>query len=174
MDLLKTFGPLLQQVAPTIATALGGPVAGIAVRALSTALLGNESGTVDDVSAALSVATPEQIAAIKKVENDFKVQMKALDIDLVKISQADRASAREMQMAVKSQLVPTLAVVIVGSFIGVTVGTLLGYTKIDSVLAGTLVGYLSAKAEQVIAFYFGSSNGSRAKDLMLFNSSSRR
>ena len=86
MDLLKTFGPLLQQVAPTIATALGGPVAGIAVRALSTALLGNESGTVDDVSAALSVATPEQIAAIKKVENDFKVQMKALDIDLVKIS----------------------------------------------------------------------------------------
>ena len=77
-------------------------------------------------------------------------------------------------MAVKSQLVPTLAVVIVGSFIGVTVGTLLGYTKIDSVLAGTLVGYLSAKAEQVIAFYFGSSNGSRAKDLMLFNSSSRR
>lgn len=170
MDLLKTFGPLLQTVAPTIATALGGPVAGMAVRALSVAVFGHENGTVDDLSAALSAATPDQIASIKKVDNDFKVQMKALDIDLVKIAQLDRSSARDMQMVVKSKLVPTLAVTIVGSFVGVTVSTLMGYTHVDSVLAGTLIGYLSAKAEQVIAFYFGSSQGSQNKDLMLFNS----
>ena len=32
---------------------------------------------------------------------------------------------------------------------------------------GTLIGYVSAKAEQVIAYYFGSSAGSKAKtDIM--------
>jgi len=37
MDILKTFGPLIGSVAPTIATALGGPVAGMAVKAISGA-----------------------------------------------------------------------------------------------------------------------------------------
>ena len=46
MDLLKTFGPLLGSVAPSIATALGGPLAGMATKALSQALLGNEDGSV--------------------------------------------------------------------------------------------------------------------------------
>ena len=53
MDLLKTFGPLLGQVAPTIATALGGPLAGMAVKTLSNVLLGHEGGTEDDVKAAI-------------------------------------------------------------------------------------------------------------------------
>lgn len=170
MDLLRSFGPLLETVAPTIATALGGPVAGMAVRALSVALIGHENGTMEDVAAALTAATPDQMANIKKIDNDFKVQMRQLDIDLVRIAEEDRSSARDMQMSVKSHLVPALAIIIISSFVGVTIGTLLGYTKIDSVLAGTLIGYLSAKAEQVVAFYFGSSNGSQNKDLMLYNS----
>ena len=46
----------------------------------------------------------------------------------------------------------------------------MGYSHIESAMAGTLVGYLSAKAEQVVAFYFGSSAGSQKKDEMLHNS----
>ena len=49
MDILKTFGPLIGSVAPTIATALGGPVAGMAVKAVSNALFGHENGTEDDI-----------------------------------------------------------------------------------------------------------------------------
>ena len=37
---LGILGKLIENVAPTIATALGGPVAGMAVKALSNALLG--------------------------------------------------------------------------------------------------------------------------------------
>ena len=173
MDLLKTFGPLLGQVAPTIATALGGPVAGMAIRAISTALLGHENGTTDDLSNALAMATPDQVTALKKIDSDFKVQMKSLDIDLERLSVDDRVSAREMQVNVHSKLVPALAVIIVSSFITVVIGTLMGYSKIDSALAGSLVGYLSAKAEQVVSFYFGSSNGSQNKDMMLYHSSPR-
>ena len=64
MKLLETFGPLLRQVAPTIATALGGPVAGMAVRALSVGLLGREDGTANDLAAVLAAATPMFLTTI--------------------------------------------------------------------------------------------------------------
>jgi hypothetical protein len=171
---LGIFGTLIENVAPTIATALGGPVAGMAVKALSTALLGHGDGSEDDITAALSTATPDQIAAIKRADNDFKVQMKTLDIDLVKIAAEDRASARMMQTAVKSDLVPTLAVIVIAAFVVVTIGTLMGYAKIESALAGTLIGYLSAKAELVLSFYFGSSAESESKNEMLYHSTPDR
>ena len=167
---LGIFGKLIQSVAPTIATALGGPVAGMAVKALSNALLGHENGSEDDIMSALSTATPDQIAAIKKVDNDFKVQMKQLDIDLVRISVEDRSSARRMYAETKTWLVPTIATIIISSFVCVTIGTLLGYAKIESAMAGTLIGYLSANAELVLAFYFGSSSGSENKDMLLYHS----
>lgn len=170
MNLLGTFGPLLRQIAPTIATALGGPVAGMAVRALSIGLLGREDGTASDLAEVLAAATPDQVTEIKRIDSEFQVKMKQLDIDLEALVVADRKSAREMQMALKTNLVPAMGVFILCSFVAVTVATLLGYTKVDSVLAGTLIGYISAKAEQVISFYFGSSNSSQNKDLMLYNS----
>jgi len=167
---LGVFGKLIENVAPTIATALGGPVAGMAVKALSTALLGHPDGSEDDVNAALAAATPDQIAAIKRADNDFKVQIKSLDIDLVRIAEKDRESARNMQMANKSMLVPSLATIIISAFVVVTIGTLLGYAKIESAMAGTLIGYLSAKAELVLSFYFGSSADSESKSEMIYHS----
>jgi len=171
MDLLKSFGPLLRQVAPTIATALGGPVAGMAVRALSIGLLGRDDGSASDLAEVLAAATPDQVTEIKRIDAEFQVKMKQLDIDLEALVVADRKSARDMQTQVRSNLVPALAIFVIVSFVSVTVATLLGYTKIDSVLAGTLIGYLSAKAEQIISFYFGSSHGSQNKDILLYNSS---
>ena len=171
MDLLKTFGPLIGSIAPTIATALGGPLAGMAVKTLSSALLGHEDGTESDIMAALQGASPDQLASIKKIDADFAVQMKSLDIDLARMAVDDRKSARDMQMVTKSWLVPTLATMIIAAFIAVTFATLMGYAKIESALAGTLVGYISAKAELVLSFYFGSSAGSEKKDEMLYKSS---
>ena len=65
MSLLDQFGPLLGQIAPTIATALGGPLAGIAVKTLSAVLLGHENGSEDDVKAAMTSASPDQLVALK-------------------------------------------------------------------------------------------------------------
>jgi hypothetical protein len=75
-----------------------------------------------------------------------------------------------MQMANKSALVPSLATIIVSAFVVVTIGTLMGYAKIESAMAGTLIGYLSAKAELVLSFYFGSSADSEKKSEMIYNS----
>jgi hypothetical protein len=75
-----------------------------------------------------------------------------------------------MQIEVKSPLVPSLAIIIIAAFVAVTIGTIMGYAKIESAMAGTLIGYLSAKAELVLSFYFGSSADSEKKSEMIFNS----
>jgi hypothetical protein len=90
-----------------------------------------------------------------------------MNLDFAKLTVEDRKSARDMQIATKSMLVPSLAILIVGAFIGVVIATLGGFAVVDSVLAGTLIGYLSAKAEQVVNFYFGSSAGSKEKTELL-------
>ena len=164
MELLATFGPLLGQVAPSIATALGGPLAGIAVKTLSNALLGHESGTEEDVSAALQNASPEQLAAIKKIDADFKVRMKELDIDLERIAAGDRDSARQMQTATNDWVPKLLAVVITIGFFGILVWMLVnGMPKNGTEALLMMLGALGTAWTGVVNFYYGSSAGSKQK-----------
>lgn len=79
----------------------------------------------------------------------------------------DRADARAREVGVKDATNKVLAFVIIGAFVCLVAATLLGLAKVESALAGTLVGYLSAKAEQVLAYYFGSSQGSAQKTELL-------
>ena len=158
----------LEGIAPTIATAIGGPLGGLAYEAISKVLgisQGDAKKMLDD-----GKMSADQIAQVKIAEIELKKTEEQLGLNFEALAVDDRKSAREMQTEVKSPLVPTLAIIIVVSFIGITIGTLMGYSHIESAMAGTLIGYLSAKAEQVVSFYFGSSNGSQAKDQMIYNS----
>lgn len=76
----------------------------------------------------------------------------------------DRDSARQREVGTKDKVNRNLAYIIIGSFITMVIATLAGYSKVDSALAGTLIGYLSAKAEQVISYYFGSTHSSSQKN----------
>ena len=79
----------------------------------------------------------------------------------------DRNSARDRAIKTSDNTNKVLAFIVVGAFIAMVGATLAGYAKVESVLAGTLVGYLSAKCEQVLAYYFGSSKGSEQKSALL-------
>ena len=171
MDLLKTFGPLLGSVAPSIATALGGPLAGMATKALSLALLGNEEGSEDDIRASLLTASPEQLASVKKIDADFKVQMKSLDIDLEALAVDDRKSARDMQKEVKDWIPRALAISVTLGYFGIIAYVLVSGLPLNgSEVLLMLLGTLSAGWTGVMAFYFGSSSGSQKKDAMIYNS----
>lgn len=168
MSLLDQFGTLLGQVAPTIATALGGPLAGVAVKTLSNVLLGHENGSEDDVKAAMAIATPEQLVALKKIDADFKVQMKELDIDLERIAAGDRDSARKMQSETRDWVPKLLAVVITIGFFGILVWMLLnGMPKNGTEALLMMLGALGTAWTGVMNFYFGSSAGSKAKNDLL-------
>jgi hypothetical protein len=168
MDLLKTFGPLLGQVAPTLATALGGPLAGMAVKTLSNVLLGHEGGTEDDVKAALENASPETLAQLKQIDADFKVRMKELDIDLERIAAGDRDSARKMQTATQDWVPRMLALLITVGFFGILVWMLMkGMPQTGTEALLMMLGALGTAWTGVINFYYGSSAGSKEKNSLI-------
>mgnify|MGYP006268122135 CR=1 FL=1 len=159
MDLLKTFGPLIGSVAPTIATALGGPVAGMAVKAISGALFGHGDASQDDIMAALANPSADQLAALKKIDADFKVQMKSLDIDLEKIAAADRDSARNMAIMTHDLTPRILAVVVVVAW-GIVQWFLLHNVIPDTMreLIARVLGTLDGALMLVLSYYFGSAH----------------
>jgi len=165
----------LKSIAPALATALGGPLAGAAVAAIGDAL-GMSDATKDKIEKALTSGsmTGEQLAAIQTAEIAFKQRMAELGIDLERIATEDRDSARKREMTVMDWTPRVLAFAIIGGFLGMAYGVLFGQMQADSVLAGTVIGYLSAKAEQVAAYYFGSTAGSVKKSELLANAGSKK
>ena len=171
MDLIKNFGSLIGSVAPTLATALGGPLAGMATKALSQALLGKEDGSDDDIQAALRTASPEQLAVVKKIDADFRVQMKSLDIDLEALAVDDRKSARSMQTETRDFIPRLLAVSVTVGFFAILIYMLVyGLPTTGNEALLLLLGALQTAWGGIIAFYFGSSSGSQKKDQMIYNS----
>lgn len=159
---------LVGTVAPTIATALGGPLAGMGVKAIVSALGLTEGSGEKEIAAALQSATPDQLLALKKADQDFATRMKELDIDLEKVSAGDRDSARRREVDAHDNWTPRiLGGLCVSGFFATVFAILFGYGVADSALAGTLIGYVSAKAEQVVSYYFGSSSSSARKDVTI-------
>ena len=164
MDIMKAVGPLLGQVAPTLATALGGPLAGLAVKTLSNVLLGNEGGSEAEIAKAMQTATPDQLAQIKQIDADFKVRMAELEIDLERISAGDRDSARKREVMVGDHTPKILAAAITVGFFGILFWMFVyGVPKNGNEALLLMLGALQTAFTGVIAYYFGSSAGSKAK-----------
>jgi hypothetical protein len=143
-------------------------LAGVAVKTLSSALFGHEDGTEEQISAAMAAATPDQLAAIKKIDADFKVQMKSLDIDLERIAAGDRDSARQMQRETKDWVPKVLAIVITLGFFGILIWMLLnGMPQTGTEALLMMLGALGTAWTGVVNFYYGSSAGSKAKNDLL-------
>lgn len=165
MDLKKILGA----VAPHLATAILGPVGGLAVQVLGDAL-GIDEPTQEKIADAFKSGqmTGEQIVAVKQAEQAFLVRCKELDIDLERIHAGDRDSARGMQKETKSRIPGTLAILVTLGFFGVLGWLLIGGKPAqggDALLV--MLGALGTAWGAIVQFYFGSSAGSAAKNEML-------
>src|SRR5579863_10273986 len=96
---------VLGTVAPSIASALGGPLAGMAVGSLSKALLGDASAGQNApdkiMDAVLTANNPDVLLKLHQAENEFQLAMQEHGVDLEKLAQADRDSARQRQVALR-------------------------------------------------------------------------
>lgn len=157
---------LIGTIAPTIATALGGPLAGAATKAISSAVLGKPDGTEDEINKALVNATPDQIAAIQKANQDFQLEMKQKGIDLEALRYKDRDSARDREKTLKDNTPKVLAAFAVICFVGIIACVMFGFQPKDAMRDGfwMLVGAAIATYKDVYGYYFGSSSGSKEKD----------
>ena len=159
----------LESIAPTLATAFGGPLAGMAVEVCSKAL-GVEPSEVQNVISSGKM-TADQIASLQQAELALKARAQEMGLDFEKIAVADRTSARQMQISTHSFVPPLLSVMIVVAW------SLIQYFLLTHVidpsmreLIARVLGTLDGALMLVLSFYFGSSAGSQAKDTMLHNS----
>lgn len=169
-DFLKTAGDILASIAPTVATALGGPFAGLATQKLISALGLAPDTSSETVMQAVAGATPEQLLALKEAERTFLLEMKKLDIDIMKLQVGDTASARQREIATADWTPRVIASLIIGLYI-VVQWYLLGHV-IDSTMREIVLrslGTLDAALGLVLGYYFGSSYGSHTKDTTIKN-----
>lgn len=180
---------LVGSVAPGIATALGGPLAGGIVSILADKVLGGSTGDpVQDeakLAGMLSAQglTPEIRAKIIEAENAIKLEMikaglreKEIEADTTKAYLEDVQSARaahanevhlvRLASAVLITWAMVTAVTLIGLYLLLTKGIEVkdaGIVATVFTVMGTLTGYVSNSAQQVLGYYFGSSRGSAQK-----------
>jgi hypothetical protein len=85
---------LVKSIAPVLGTALGGPMAGGAIKMLTSTLLGDENATEQELEKFIINANPDQLLPLKKLDSEFKLKMEELGVDVFKLEVADRNSAR--------------------------------------------------------------------------------
>ena len=155
---------IVRTVAPALATALGGPLAGSAVRVLSEKFLGKADGTPEELEPILASATPEQLIELKKLDNDFKGRLIEAGIKIEEIDAADRLSARGMFTATRDPTVTILTIPVV-----IVWGTVQYALFTQAIPQGShdmivrMLGTLDAALLTVMTFWFGSSRGSKDK-----------
>jgi hypothetical protein len=154
-------------IAPTVATALGGPLAGLAVAEVGK-VLGLDNATVDTLQATLAKAplTADQIVALKTAELSFQSKMRELDIKEESLSYEDTKSARDMQIATKDWMPKFLAILLLAGTSALFYAVVTGSVTKDPSLAvqlGAIIGYVTGELKTVFAYYFGSSRSSEDK-----------
>ena len=159
----------LTQIAPGIATALGGPLAGLAVTAISKALGIDEKDVQSTIES--SKLSAEQLASLKQAEIELQAKAQELGLDFEKLATDDRKSARDMQISTKS-LVPALLSILI-----VVAWALIQYFLLTHIIAqemrelvARVLGTLDGALMLVLSFYVGSSSSSQNKDELLHRS----
>ena len=155
------FKNLLGAVAPTLGTALGGPMGGMAANMISEVL--GVPNNPKAIEKGIADATPEQLAEIKKAELSFEAEMKKLEVDVFALEAQEKQDARRHFS--KDWTARIIGVGIIGGFLGyIFLVTLQPPDQNSEALINLVLGYLGGLASAIISFYFGASNSTKDGD----------
>lgn len=170
MNLLDT----LKTIAPTVATALGGPLAGAAVAAIGSAL-NMDAPTQKAIETAITSGqlTPEQLSQLKQLELKYQADEKERGFKYAELAFKDRDSARQNNVAggIQGRLF-IMSVLLLVATLGCEIYVLFaGYpTAVADIVVGRVLGLMDSVALMVLAYYYGTSSGSAAKTELLAQS----
>lgn len=181
MSLLSDLGTALADIAPYLATTIGGAAGGPVGAALARSAVGVVAGQLQiettgeperdaqTLTDALKTASPQEIGALRKADYEFRKEMRALDIEEVRTYADDRDSARRRQVEMGDFWLPSgLAVFVIVAYVGLIV--LVAFHELPasaSDVVNLLLGGLSVMVTQIAAYYWGSSRGSKDKTFEL-------
>ena len=151
LDMIKG---VVGAVAPTLGTALGGPLGGAAASMIADAL-GCDSDE-KSISKALQSATPDELAMVKEADREFDAKMKELDVDLFALETKDKQDARSH--FAKDWTAKLIGVVMVLFFCAyIAMITIMPPEQNSMELINLVLGYMGGLVSAVISFYFGAS-----------------
>lgn len=153
-------GALLKTLAPTVAQAAGGPMAGMAVKMVASRL-GMPDADAEQIEQVLE-NQPEKAVEVQQADREFKNRIREMEIDLeaFKVEAEDRQDAREK---FADDPVPKIfAMVALVGFLGyVFMVTIQPPDANDDGVVNLILGYLGGLVSGISAFFFGGSNGKK-------------
>lgn len=166
---------LLKSLAPTIASALLGPLGGIAVSALG-GILGVSDATTEKVAKVFQDGklTPEQLTAIKELELKYQNDEKERDFKYADLAYKDRDSARKWNTegGIQGRMF-FLSCLLLAITLGCEIAVMFyGYPddKIPEMVVGRILGLMDAVCMLVLSYHYGTTQGSMQKSNLLAQS----
>lgn len=172
---------VVKTLAPTIGTALGGPLLGGAIAALESVfgITPKPDASTDDrqstLAAAISGATPEQLAAMRAKDQDYALAMAQAGFKntetLASLTVQDTVSARDMQASTKSWTPTVLTLAITVGFFGMLL--MLMYVTIPEANKAIVYGFTGTLGTAwlvAVHFWFGSTQSNARQTELLAQS----
>lgn len=163
LDTIKT-------IAPVVASALGGPLAGAAVTAIG-GMFGIAEPTQDKIKAAIENGqmTGEQISGIRALELKLKADEAERGFKYSELEFKDRDSARNMNIQTGAKTPAVLTWIIVAIVLSLEGAILFNGLPqgVSELVTGRILGTLDMSLMMVLAFWFGTTYGSGKKTELL-------
>ena len=152
-------GGLLKSLAPTIASAAGGPMAGMAVKMAAKKLGLPDTATANEIEDLIE-REPDKAVMVREADKDFKNRIREMEIDLesFKTEVEDRKDAREnFATDWTPKVFSVLTLLLYGAFVMIV--TLMPHDQNDETIISLVLGQLSGILGTAAAFFYGSSSG---------------
>ena len=153
-------GSLLKSLAPTVAEAAGGPLAGMAIKMVASRM-GSPDASVEELEKILETQ-PEKALLAKQADGEFQNRLKEMEINLesFKAEVDDRKDARKTFG--DDPMPKVFAMVALLGFLGyVFMVTIQPPDANDDGVVNLILGYLGGLVSGISAFFFGGSNGKK-------------
>lgn len=171
MSAIESIISLVKTSSPLVATALGSPLAGIALSLLGNAF-GSKSKSPDEILNLLQ-NDPQYALKIKQIEIDHEFELAKLASDDFKTEVSDRMNARTLEME-KEKLgihdyTPIILayVLTMGVFLSLLFLFLYGIPEENREIIYSIISSMMTIWVAAMSYYFGSSAGSRTKEGIL-------
>jgi len=149
-------GGLLKSLAPTIASAAGGPLSGMAVK-MAASKLGIPDATANEIEDLIE-REPEKAVVLKQADAEFKNRIREMEIDLesFKTEVEDRKDARtKFAGDLTPKVFCILALLLYGAYVMAV--TTMPHDQNDETIISLVLGQLSGILGTCAAFFYGGS-----------------
>jgi len=163
---MKKKEPVIQYIAPVLASALKGPLAGIANKFITDHLIkeNHANNQLPENMIETLLNDSRNLQEIKDIDNKFKIEMEALNIDVFSLEAESKKKTKDQsKMDNKPQVIISILFLVayfimLASIFYVEASDTFNMKQGENSLAGELqilFGVLTAGVGQILSFWFG-------------------